>query len=87
MYQMSMKLLAMFDQNPTHIFDKLDLEHKYQSHSRNQKTTTWGTKNLPPKKFEQGGPLVIGVMRTPMLTRTPTAVKQYVDPHPTGGVG
>ena len=37
---------------------------------------------MPPKKI-QGVPLVIGV--TPMRTGTRTSVKQYVDPHPTGG--
>ena len=68
MCQMSMKLLAMFDQNPPHTFDKivkklqkalskLDLDPKCQGHSRNQKLMTWGTKNMPPKKkFEQGVP-------------------------------
>ena len=60
---MSMKLPAMFDQNPPHTFDeivkklittkthsKLDLDPKCQGHSRNQKPMTWGTKNMPPKK-------------------------------------
>ena len=70
MCQMSVKLPAMFDQNPTHTFDKivkklkttktlskLDLDPKCQGHSRNQKPMTWGTKNMPPKKkFEQGVP-------------------------------
>ena len=64
MCQMSMKLLAMFDQNPPHTLDKilkktqnykktlskLDLDPKCQGHSRNQKPMTWGTKNMPPKK-------------------------------------
>ena len=65
MCQMSMKLLAMFDQNPPHTLDKivkklittknalknaLDLDPKYQGHSRNQKLMTWGTKNMPPQK-------------------------------------
>ena len=64
--QMSMKLPAMFDQNPSHTFDKivkklitqkmlskLDLEPKCECHSTNQKLITWGTKNMPPKlKFE-----------------------------------
>ena len=42
---------------------------------------------MPPKnKFEQEFPLVIGVMLTwRMPTPTRTSVKQYVDPHPTGG--
>ena len=31
------------------------------------------------------GPLVIGVTLTPKRTLTTTAVKQYVDPHPTEG--
>ena len=57
MCQMSMKLPAMFDQNPPHTFDKivkkthnykkmlskLDLDPKCQGHSRNQKLMTWGT--------------------------------------------
>ena len=50
---------------------------------------TWETKNMPPKKNLSRGPLVIGVMlmRTWTPTRTPmqTAVKQYVEPHHTGG--
>ena len=61
MCQMSMKLLAMFDQNPPHTLDKivkklqktlskLDLDPKCQGHSRNQKPMTWGTKNMPPQK-------------------------------------
>ena len=93
MCQMSMKLLAMFDQNPHHTLDKivkklitlskLDLDPKCEGHSRNQTLMTWGTKNMPPKKKLSRGALVIGV--TP--TRTPTAVKQYVDPNPTGGGG
>ena len=45
MCQMSMKLPAMFDQNPPHTFDKI------------VKNSMW----------------------------TPTAVKQYVNPHLTGG--
>ena len=32
---------------------KLDLEPKCHDHRRNQKTMTWGTKNMEPKKFEQ----------------------------------
>ena len=70
MCHMSMKLPAMFDQNPPHTFDnivknsiqqkmlsKFDLDPKCQGHSRNQKLMTWGTKNMPPqKKFEQGVP-------------------------------
>ena len=65
MCQMSMKLLATFDQNPPHTLDKivkknaklqktlskLDLDPKCQGHSRNQKPMTWGTKNMPPKKI------------------------------------
>ena len=66
MYQMSMKLPAMFDQNPPHTSDKivlkknalqqkmlskLDLDPKCQGHSRNQKLMTWGTKNVPHKKI------------------------------------
>ena len=35
------------------MLSKLDHEPKCQGHSRNQKTTTWGQKNMPPKKFEQ----------------------------------
>ena len=63
MCHMSMKLPAMFDQNPPHTFDKIvknslqqkmlskfDLDPKCQGHSRNQKLMTWGTKNMPPKK-------------------------------------
>ena len=70
MCQMSMKLSAMFDQNPADTFDKivkklittktlskLDLDPKCQGRSRNKKLMTWGTKNMPPKKkFEQGVP-------------------------------
>ena len=54
MCQMSMKLPAMFDQNPPHTFSqnsekthnykklsKLDLDSKCQGHSRNQKLMTW----------------------------------------------
>ena len=56
MCQMSMKLLAMFDQNPPHTLD-LDLDPKCQGHSRNQKLMTWGTKkHATQKKFEQGVP-------------------------------
>ena len=57
---MSMKLPAMFDQNLSHKCDKivenrlqkktlskLDPLHKCQGHSRNQKTMTLGTKNMP----------------------------------------
>ena len=68
MCQMSMKLLAMFDQNPPHTFDKivkklittkklskLDLDPKCQGHIRNQKPMIWGNKkHATPKKFEQG---------------------------------
>ena len=65
MCQMSMKLPAMYDQNPPHTFDKitsgktdnnkkmlskLDLQPKCQGHSRNQKTMTWGTQTCRPKK-------------------------------------
>ena len=63
MYQMSMKLPAMFDQNPPHTLDQtvakhipmkmisnLDLEPKCQGHSKNLKISTWGTKNMPPLK-------------------------------------
>ena len=63
MCQMSMKLPAMFDQNPPHTFDKIvkklittktlskiDLDPKCQGHSRIQKLMTWGTKNIPPQK-------------------------------------
>ena len=56
---MSMKLPAMFDQNPPHTFDKivkklittkkkhskLDLDPKCQGHSRNQKLMTWAKKH------------------------------------------
>ena len=64
MCQMSMKLPAMFDQNPPHTFDKIvkklmttktlskpDLDNKCQGHSTNQKLMTCGTKNMPPKKI------------------------------------
>ena len=64
MCQMSMKLLAMFDQNPPHTLDKivkklvtkktlskLDLDPQCQGHSRNQKLMTWGTKTCHPKKI------------------------------------
>ena len=68
MCQMSMKLPAMFDQNPPHTFDKivkklittkklskLDLDPKCQGHIRNQKPMIWGyKKHATPKKFEQG---------------------------------
>ena len=60
---MSVKLSAMFDQNPPHTFDKivkkqitiknalkLDLYPKCKGHSRNQKTMTWGAKNKTPQK-------------------------------------
>ena len=96
MCQMSMKLPAMFDQNPPHTFDKivkklittkmlskLDLDPKCQGHRRNQKLMTCGTKNMPPQKHLSRGDLVIGATPTP----TPTAIKEYVDPHPTGGGG
>ena len=66
---MSMKLPAMFDQNPPHTFDKivknlittkklsnLDLDPKCQGHT-NQKLMTWGTKNMPPKKSLSRGSL------------------------------
>ena len=92
---MSMKLPAMFDQSPPHTFDKivkklittkmlskLDLDPKCQGHRRNQKLMTCGTKNIPPQKNLSRGALVIGA-----TTRTPTAIKEYVDPHPTGGGG
>ena len=32
----------------------LDLDPKCQGSSRNQKLMTWGTKNKPPQKIEQG---------------------------------
>ena len=57
------------------MFSKLDLDPKCQGHSRNQKLMTWGTQYMPPKKNLSRGSLP-----------TPTAVKQYVDPHPGGGV-
>ena len=62
------------------MLSKLDLEPKCQGHNRNQKLMTWGTKNMPSKKNLRRGALVTGV------TPTPTAVKQYVDPNPMGGV-
>ena len=63
---MSMKLPAMFDQKPPHTFDKivkklittkkthskLDLDPKYQGHSRNQKLMTWATKNMPVEMMQ-----------------------------------
>ena len=56
------------------MLSKLDLDPKCQGHSRN---------DLGNKKHAiQKHALVIGVTPTP--TRTPTAVKQYVDPHPMG---
>ena len=89
-----MKLSDKFDPNPMYTSDKivvkhiseketllkLDLEPKCQGHSR-KKIITWGTKNMRPQKNFLKCPLVIRV--TP--TRTPTAVKQYVDPNPRGG--
>ena len=33
------------------MLSKLDLDPKFQDHSRNQKLMTWGTKNRPPKKW------------------------------------
>ena len=63
------------------MLSKLDLDPKCQGHSRNQKPITWGTKNMPPKKNLSRGCL----SNWCDATRTPTAVKQYVDPHPTGG--
>ena len=56
---------------------KGDLEYKFQAHSKNQRTMTLETKNMPSKKFELMGPLVIGVM--PTRTMVPTAVKQYIE--------
>ena len=60
---MSLKLPAMFDQNPPHILDQIvgehilmknisnrDLEPKCQGHSKNLKISIWGTKNMPPLK-------------------------------------
>ena len=60
---MSMKLPAMFDQNPPHTLDQmvgehiplkiisnLDLEPKCQGHSKNLKMSIWGTKSMPPLK-------------------------------------
>ena len=59
----------MFDQNPPCILTKLrknhsgeklssqlDLEGKGQGHSKNHKPVPQGTKNMPPKKYEQGFP-------------------------------
>ena len=67
MCQMSVKLPAVFDQNPPHTFDKivkkqittktlskLDLKPKCQGHSRNQKTMICekgSTKGLSKKIF------------------------------------
>ena len=96
MCQMSMKLLAMFDQNAPHTLDKivkklittkklsnLDLDPKCQGHSRNHKLMTWGTKTMPPKKNLSRGCLSNWcVTPTPTRMPTPTAVKQYVDPQP-----
>ena len=69
MCHLSMKLSDNCDQNPPYTFNKirakpilrktlprLDLESKGQGHSKNQKPIPWGTKNMPPKKFEQGCP-------------------------------
>ena len=63
MCQMSIKLPAMFDQNPLILLIKwwknrlqqkmlsmLYFEPKCQGHSRNQKTMTLGTKKLSTKK-------------------------------------
>ena len=70
MCHLSMELSDMFDQNPPCTFDKirenpfqrktlsqLDLESKGQGHSKNQKPTPWGTKNIPPKKNLSRGSL------------------------------
>ena len=85
MCQMSVKLPAKSDQNPSHTFDeivekqittkmlsKLDLEPKCQGHSRNQKTITWRTKNMPPKNLSRGS--------LSNWCQTLRTVKQYVDP-------
>ena len=61
----------MFEQNPHHTLNQivvkhipmkndlnlLDLEQKCQGHSRNQKTMTWGTKNMPSQKNLSRGSL------------------------------
>ena len=49
---------------------------------RRTKPGVWHKLPTGELKIGAGGALVIGV--TP--TRMPTAVKQYVDPHPKGGV-
>ena len=67
---MSMKLPAMFDQNPPHTLEQivakhipmkkisnLDLEPKCLGHSKNLKISIWGTKNvLPVKKLSRDSP-------------------------------
>ena len=93
MCHMSMKLPAMFDENPPHTFDKILFE-KTQNNKKPSQSLTFtpnvkviaeikandlGNKKHATKKNEQG---VIGVTPTP----TPTAVKQYVYPQSTGGL-
>ena len=45
---MSVKLPAMFEQNPPHTFDKI--VKKQQKMLPKHKTMFWGTKNMPTKK-------------------------------------
>ena len=69
MCQMSMKLPAMLDQNHPKTYNKLvekrikpkmlsklHLQPKCQGHSRNRKTMTLRTKNMPPKTIRAWGP-------------------------------
>ena len=39
------------------MLSKLDLDPKYQGHSRYQKLMSWGTKTMPPKKNLSRGSL------------------------------
>ena len=76
----------MFDQNFSHTFEeqKTLLKCKCQGRSRNQKTMTLRTKNIPATSKKLWDSLVIGLMSMPMQTPKPRAVKQYVNPHLTG---
>ena len=90
MYQMSMKFPAIFDQNPNYTFDKqittksrlnLDLEHKSQGLSRNQKTMTLGTINTIPKINLSRGSFSYWFVANPDSSKT------KCQPHPYRGEG
>ena len=90
MCQMSMKLPAMFDQNPTQTFDKIrkklirtkTLSELDLGHSRNQTLMTWGTNSTcHPKKNLRRGSL------SNCCDADADSSKTICRPHPTGEGG